>query len=306
MLSWSSVSQNSFQKFKLFSLGVWFIVFFGSPVQARTLFDHFRNRVELSDRPQRIVTLAPSLVEIAAQLLGQDLTRIVGVVEKSDFPLGLKQLDSVGAYHQFSVERVVALKPDLVLATADGNPRDRVNQLRELGVPVVISQQKTLLEIEDTVSLVAASLGVAARGREQLVKFRRELDGIAKRSRSHPPLKVLLQLGDGPMVVVGSASFLNDCLKQIGARNIYSDAPLGYPHPSVEDVLARDPDVIVILTFDSSSQRNEEMRREWLSFKNLSAVKRGQVHLFKSDELLRPTFRIVEGLKGLAQLIYGG
>jgi iron complex transport system substrate-binding protein len=285
---------------------VFFVVSFECSLShSQILIDGLKSRVVVVDRPQRVVALTPALSELAAQLIDSDLSRMVGVVERSDFPVEVKKIQSVGAYHQFNLEKVLSLKPDLVLATADGNPKDRVLRLRELGVPVVVTQEKNLEDIGSTVLLVARSLGVFERGRQKVGAFENELNKLRKRFKSNVSPKVLLQLGDDPLIVGGSASFLNDCLIRVGARNVYSDAPLGYPHPSMEDVLSRNPDVIVILTFEDDTRRSEEMLKKWLRFKDLNAVKNGRVRLLSSDQLLRPTPRIVEGLNQLAQIIYG-
>src|SRR5262245_40620061 len=105
------------------------LLLFSSWCSAREITDATQTKVVLVDRPNRIVTLSPSLGELAADLLGDNLDRLVGVSEFTDYPPALKKVNSVGPYHQFNLERVLALKPDLVLATLDGNPRDRVLHL---------------------------------------------------------------------------------------------------------------------------------------------------------------------------------
>src|SRR4051812_6042349 len=93
---------------------------------AREVLDATRTRVTLVDHPARVVALAPSLAELAADLSGNQLEKIVGVSDYTDYPPRLEKTPSVGPYSRFNLEKVVALKPDLVLATLDGNPRDQV------------------------------------------------------------------------------------------------------------------------------------------------------------------------------------
>ncbi len=295
---WRNVSLNLFRRFSALPLLALLGGVFGqAQVQVQV-------QVQRVDSPQRVVALAPSLSEIVAKLLGRDLHRLVGVTEASDFPAELKNIQSVGPYHQFSLERVLALKPDLVLATADGNPKDQVLRLRELGIPVVVTQQKSLSEIESTVLLVARSLGLLGRGQEQVMELREGLKAVRKQFNRGVSPRVLLQLGDEPLIVAGSGSFLDDCLIQLGAKNVYAHSSVGYPHPSAEDVIVRNPDVIVILSFGDAPKRYEEMQKKWLSFKKLRAVQNARVLMLRSDELLRPTPRILEGLKKLGEAIF--
>ncbi len=288
----------------LFFLAAALIV--STPVcHAQGVIDAFGVQVELVSRPRRIVTLAPSLGEMVAELLGKDLSRIVGVSDRTDFPAKLKQATSVGPYHRFNVESVLALRPDLVLATADGNPRDRVLRLRELGLPVLVTQQTNLSDIESTLLLVARSLGLIERGKQLAQEFRQGIGEIERKFKSEHSLRVLMQLGDDPLIVVGSDSFLGDCLRRLGVVNVYAGASQAYPRPAREDVVSKNPDVVVILSFDENLKRNEEIRSKWLAFKGLNAVKTGQVHLVQMDELLRPTPRILEGLQTLGKKIYG-
>src|SRR6478672_2161638 len=111
-----------------------------------------------AEKPRRIVTLAPSLAELAADLAGEKIERIVGVSEYTDFPPALKKVESIGPYHKFNLEKVVSLKPDLVLATSDGNSRDQVLHLRELGVPVVVVETQSLAQVVSSIRLIGQAM----------------------------------------------------------------------------------------------------------------------------------------------------
>ncbi len=301
MLFWSSASPNLFRRSSLFCALA--LVLFSGSSAAAALVDSLGRKVEVRDHPQRVISLAPSLSEIAASLLESEIHRLVGVSEWSDFPAQVKKIQTIGPYHRFSLEKVVALKPDLVLATADGNAKEQVNHLQDLGIPVVVTRQQSLAEIADTVLLVAQALSMNEKGREIAQKYRSELLQFQKKSHSLSSQRVLLQLGDRPLVVAGAASFLNDALLALGAKNVYLESKQAYPHPSLEDALSKNPDQILILSLGADSSQDEQMRSKWLDFKTLRAVQRAQVKLIRSDELLRPTPRIVEGLKKLRQLL---
>jgi len=254
-------------------------------------------------KPKRVITLAPSLGELVADFLGNDLSRIVGVSEYTDYPPALKSFPSVGSYAQFSLEKVLSLKPDLVFATMDGNPRDTVLHLKELGVPVVIVKTESLGAIQESIRQVADALGMPEKGQQMAAQLQRGIDRLKADVGSSSP-KVMLQIADQPLIVAGKKSFLNDALEILGAKNIYADSELPYPKPSFEDVLRKNPDVIIIAAMGDDATLFRAMATRWLEFKTLNAVKNHRVYLVQSDALLRPTLRILEGLSVLKKVIY--
>ena len=281
------------------------LMFHGAPARAREVVDATQTQVNLNDRPARIITLAPSLGELAAGLSGGDLTRIVGVSEYTDYPAALIQVASIGSYARFNLEKVVALKPDLVLATLDGNSRDQVLHLRELGLPVVVVATANLKDVEASMRLVGLAMGVPAAADLMAKNFAAALNRIrveSKRRASHR--SVLLQLGDDPLVAAGGGAFLTDALEAVGASNLYGDAGTHYPRPSLEDVVHRDPDVIVVLALGHDLKPFEAMTSRWSRFAGLKAVKAGRVRLLQADSLLRPTPRLIDGLSLLEKAIY--
>ena len=278
----------------------------GHSLRAAEIVDYTGVRVKLVETPKRIVTLAPSLAELVVDLLDDGFDRLVGVSEYSDYPPTLKKLPSIGPYHRFNLEKVVSLKPDLVLATFDGNSKDQVLHLKELGIPVVVVGTESFKEIQDSIKLVERSLGRESRGIQMANQFKAGIEQLEKkgRTRKGPPLRVMLQVGDQPLVVVGNKSFLHSALETIGARNIFFDTQSRYPKPSLEEVLKRDPDVIVVIALGEEIQTYQEMAERWKRFSQLKAVINKRVYVLKSDGLLRPTLRFLEGLSLLERLLY--
>ncbi len=275
---------------------------------AREVVDATRTHVVLTgDRPDRIVTLVPSLGELVSDLVGSQGTgRIVGVSEYSNFPSALKKIRSVGPYHRFNLERVMELKPDLVLATLDGNSKDQVDHLRELGVPVVVVSTSSLGEVAASMKLVGAALGDPAGGGQMADRFERELAKIRQEGSLRSPRRpVFLQLGEDPLFTAGRGSFLQSAVDSIGARNIYGETGLSYPKPSREDVVAKKPEVILILTMGGDAGPFLKMAERWKEYPSVPAVRTGRVRVVPGDEVLRPTLRLIHGLKTLRDAIYG-
>jgi iron complex transport system substrate-binding protein len=317
------------------------VVFFSLTVasaQARELVDSTGTHVHLVDHPSRIVTLAPSLGELVSDFLGMDLQRIVGVSESTDYPPALKKVASIGPYQRINLEKVLSLKPDLVLATEDGNMKDQIAHLRELEVPVVVLSTRRLSEVSDSMKKVAEALGSAdPKQKEQyqslIARFEKGIADIRNRAakRCEAPTesgkrmnaetsaskavgttgacgkkRVVIQLDENPLIVVGGKSFLNDAIALVGAENVYGDSNAGYPRPSQEDLIQKNPDVILVATFGTDRAPFKKRAASWTRYAQLKAVRSHQVKVIFGDPLLRPSMRLLEGLSLLEKAIYGG
>ncbi|MCM2279112.1 MAG: helical backbone metal receptor [Oligoflexia bacterium] len=280
--------------------------FFALNARAREIVDTTGVKTTLPDAPARIVTLAPSLGELAAEFAGERLERIVGVTEYTDYPPALKRVRSVGPYHRFSIEAVAALRPDLVLATRDGNLKDQIDHLRELKLPVVVVSTENFEQVESSIRLVGEAMGVPEEGARMASRFRSGLERFRERARGRQPRRVLLQVSDKPVVVAGGKSFLQDALRTIGARNVYGDLDATYPRPAIEDLLARDPEVIIVIALGTDLAPFRAMARDWIAFPRLAAVKKKRIFVLQGDEVTRPSLRLLEGLSRLEKAIFGG
>lgn len=262
-------------------------------------------RADTPVQPRRIVTLVPSLGELAAQILGEEMDRIVGVSEYTDFPPRLALKKSIGPYHRFNLETVIELKPDLALATTDGNSKDQIERLQQLKIPVVVVSTQTLAEVEVSMRTVAAALGYPERGEKMAAAFHAGIEAFKARAAQKRLVhrRVLLQLGDRPVVVAGGKSLLNELVALTGAKNVYEESGQGYPRPSIEDVIQRNPDMILVLALAGRPEEFEKMANAWKRFPNMNAVKNGRIHVLRADELLRPSLRMLDGLSQLNRMI---
>ncbi len=291
-----------------FSSVLLFFYFFSAPAFAREVTDAVGVRIELSEKPLRIVTLAPSLGELVSVFLGADLARIVGVSEYSDVPLALKKVFSIGPYNRLNIERIASLKPDLIFATTDGNLPDQIQHLRETGMPVVVVNTDDFSEIGNSIKLVGSAIGSPAESEQVAKQFSESLErfrqAVRRRRANQAKPRVLLQLGDDPLVVVGSKTFLHHAIQLVNAENIYGDIKDRYPRPSKEDVVKRDPDVILVLALGADRSYFETLARKWGGLRNMRAVQKGRIKVLQADALLRPTLRFLEGASLLEKAIY--
>ena len=283
---------------------------FASTCVAREVIDATGKKLSIPDSPKRIVTLVPSLGELVADFLGQNLEKIVGVSERTQTPPALARVLSVGPYHQINVEKVISVHPDLVFATLDGNQKDRVTQLRELGINVVCVNTESFQEIGNSMILVATSLGMSSEGTQVAERFKRGLENIGHQvdlliKNSPNRKKVLIQVGDSPLVVVGGGTYLSEILDLLKVSNVYSKSSVHYLRPSIEDVAQKNPETIFVLGGSDDARLIQPMAAKWKQYSNVVAVKQNQVFLLTDDSLLRPTIRLLEGISRLKKRIYG-
>jgi iron complex transport system substrate-binding protein len=269
--------------------------------EARLVKDQSGREVLVPDDPGRVVSLAPSITEIIFAL-GEG-GRLQGVTQHCDFPKEAESLPRVGSYVHPDLERIVALQPDLCIATRDGNPRDVVDRLEALGIPVYVVHPRdldtvvnTLVEIGQVLNAErkAQDLANAMRARIQRVKSR-----VAEAGRRP---RVFFQIGVVPIVSVGTDTFIHELITTAGGENTTA-GPTPYPRFSREQVVRLSPEVIIITSM-TRGQVFEEVRDEWSKWDSLPAVRNQRIHIVESNLFDRPTPRLIEGLELLARLIH--
>lgn len=267
----------------------------------RELVDEAGRRVRVPDNPHRVVSLAPSITE-SLFLLGLD-EEVVGVTQHCNYPPQAKTRPVVGSYVQFSLEKVLSLRPDLVLAVRDGNPKDSVERLTSLGVPVYVVDPRSLEGLLDTLQRLG---GVLRRGQEAeaiVRQMRSRLDRLKDAVAGRPRPKVLLQVGIEPLVTVGKGTLQDHLIQMAGGDNVAASVPLQYPILSVERVLQAGPEVILVSSMAGETDAGKELRR-WQKWKEIPAVASGRVHLINGDLIDRPSPRILDGLEEMVGYIH--
>ena len=251
-----------------------------------------------NSEPRRIVALAPSVAEIAADLLGKEGGfRIVGVSNEADRPDILKDRPRVGPFYRVNLEAVVGLQPDLVLATQDGNLPEQVERLRSVGVRVVVVGTPHVDSLSEAYRMLGRELGLEATGEKKAAAMEQELRELrreSERRRTKAP-RVVLQIGWNPVVVVGGQGFLAEVLSIAGGRSVFADVQQAYPRPSREAVMARKPDVILQVSMDQGRDQSQG-GSEWGKIPTLRV---------DADDLLRPGPGLVRAIRKLQEGLNG-
>jgi iron complex transport system substrate-binding protein len=269
--------------------------------QAATFTDGLGRIITLKTPPRRIVTLAPSLTEILYYLgLGD---RVVGVTQFSNYPPEVAEKPRVGSYVHLNVEKILSLKPDLAVGTMDGNEAGAVGMLEQAGIPVYVVNPRNVADAIRTVATLGEICGVATRGREMSGSLHARVRRVSEKIRPLRRPLVFLQINVKPIMTVNSHTIHHDVIRLAGGENMTASEPITYPRVSLEEVVRREPEVLIISSMERGG-RFERARRAWMAWTHIPAVRSGRVHLVESDLLDRPSPRIVQGLETLARLIH--
>ncbi len=265
--------------------------------------DQLGRRVEAPADPARVISFAPSITEIVFAL-GEG-RRLKAATMYSDYPPEAKKLPRVGSYVRLDLEKIVALKPDFCLATKDGNPREIIERLDAFNIPVYVvdprnmaSVMTTILELGDLLNAGDMADAIVRDMKDRIHKIRTLVAGTPRRTR------VFFQIGITPIVSAGSSTLIHELIETAGGKNMAAGSS-PYPRYSREQVLALDPEVIIITPM-AKSAAFERTRREWLRWPDLPAAKSGRIHLVDSDLFDRPSPRLVDALETLVPLIHPG
>jgi len=266
----------------------------------RLVTDETGRRVGVPARVERIVSLAPNITEIL-YALGLE-ARVVGVSNYCNYPAAAKTKPPVGEIISPSLEKIVALKPDLVLATPAGNRRETVIALERLGVAVYGIDPREVEGVFRTIENMSELLGVPEAGAKLAAELRAELAAVATQVEGRSRPRVLFVLWLEPLMSVGRYTFIQDVLRRAGAESATADRSEDWPRLSLEEVIRRNPDYLVLAHSPALEQQLADLRQR-PAWQGLRALEKGRVILL-DEAVLRPGPRIVEAVARLAQALH--
>ena len=206
--------------------------------------DDAGNVVRLDSPPGRIVSLAPHLTEILFALEAGPL--ILATVEHSDYPAAARAIPRLGDAFSLSVEKVLALSPDLILAWRTGGAGQAVARLQRLGYPVYLNEAGDLEAIATTIERLALLLGVAEQGARVAGAFRASLEAAREAAQRNPKVDVFFQIADSQLYTVNDGHLIGQALKVCNANNLFGGLAIPVPLVSLESIVAGDPERIIV------------------------------------------------------------
>jgi iron complex transport system substrate-binding protein len=264
----------------------------------------------LAAPPKRIVSTAPSITEILYALgLGDS---VAGVTTYCRYPPEAARKPKVGTFLNPNLEAILSLQPDLVISGPGQIPpgaRMPQMKLRILEVP-----HDTVADLLSAIGRIGEAAGAQPRAARLQNTIREGLAQVQRTTAQRPRVSVMFVIGRTPgrldgMVAVGPASYLNEVLRIAGGRNTFEDAAAAYPRVNLEEVLARQPEVIIDMgDMADPAGITEEQKRAvvtlWDQAPSLLAVKTRRVHAVASDIFVVPGPRVVEAAREFARLLH--
>jgi iron complex transport system substrate-binding protein len=271
-----------------------FLLILSRPALALQFTDDRGINISLTQPPQRIVSLLPSLTEMVCAL--DQCQRLVGVDRYSNFPASVRALPQVGGGLDPSIEAVVALKPDVVLMAISARAGER---LQALGIKVVALEPKTHADVRRVLETMGVLLGV-----QDAQRVWRVIDaGVFAAAQSLPSAarstRVYFEASSGPYAA-GESSFIGETLARLGVKNIVPSSLGPFPKLNPEFVVRANPDLIMV---GDTNYIGMEQRPGWSSMR---ALREQRVCLFNRDEadmLVRPGPRMAEGARIMARCV---
>ena len=258
--------------------------------------DDFGAEVQLDSAPQRIVSLNPTTTEILFALGAGP--RVIGRSSYDNWPAEARAVPDVGPGIKPSVEAILAARPDLVLLYASADNRPAADRLRAAGIATAAFKVDSIAEFDRLTRLLGRMVGDSARGGLVADTVARTLDSVRALTASATPVTVVIPAWHEPLLVIGGGSFMSQLVEIAGGRNVYADIAAPSPAVTFEDILKRNPQVVLV------GPESAERIRAQSKWRTLPAVRNKRFLILDTATVLRPATRLGEGALSLARLLH--
>lgn len=263
---------------------------------AITVRDDDGNVITLAKPAQRIVSMSPHVTELLFAAGGGE--RIVGAVTYSDYPEAAKKIPRIGTNRQIDMERVIAMKPDLIVAWMHGSSERQIDTLRQLGIPIFHSEPLKLDGIADNVQRLGQLLGTENVAQPAAAQIRAQFAALTKQYASRPPVRMFYQVWDKPLYTLSGGSIVTDAMRVCGGVNIFADLKVTAPVVSIEGVLQADPEAIF-----GTAEKDYGGVTLWKQYTTMKAVRNGNLFTLDGELLNRAGPRMVDGTRAMCEML---
>lgn len=265
----------------------------------RTLTDDAGRRVSLPAKVDRVISLAPNLTEIVFAVGGGDA--LVGRTSYCDYPPEATAVTEVGDTLHPSLERIISLKPQVVLISTASQLEVFTRQLQNQNIAVFVTDPHDLEGVFRTIEQVGEILGKKGQAAMLEQTLRQRTNAVEEAVKRKPPIRVFYQLSAEPLYTAGHDAFVTDLMRRAGAISVTSDLPGAWPKYSSESALAAKPDAIILPTGGSMGNGNSKVTE---AVRQSPAVQQGRVYKINDDHLVRPGPRAIDGLEEMARALH--
>jgi iron complex transport system substrate-binding protein len=245
---------------------------------------------------QRIVSLAPHLTELAFTAGAGD--RIVATVEYSNHPDAARSLPRIGDAFRVDLERLVALRPDVVLVWETGTPAPTIERIRALQLRVVPFQTQRLADVATVLREIGRLAGTSAVAERAAADYEQHIRQLRDTYRDRAPLRVFIEVDDRPLYTVNGRQIISEIVELCGGRNVFADLNELAPAIGIEAVIAANPQAII-----STDDTVPDAAAEWARWRHIDAVRTGNVYTLRSDDIARATTRLTVAAEAVCRTL---
>ncbi|MQR01645.1 cobalamin-binding protein [Glaciimonas soli] len=259
-----------------------------------TVSDDDGNLVTLQKPAQRVIAMAPHVAELLFAAGGGG--HIIGAVSYSDYPAAAKKIPRIGDNRQIDMERVIAMRPDLIVVWRHGGSERQIEMLRKLGIPLFHSEPEKLDNIPDNIQRLGQLLGTENVAQPAAAALRQKLAALRAHYAHKPAVRMFYQIWDKPLYTINGTSIISDAIRLCGGENIFADMKIIAPVVSIESVLLADPEAIF-----GSNDKDDSGVNLWRQYPTMKAVRNDNLFTLDSDLLSRAGPRMIEGTAALCE-----
>lgn len=273
---------------------------------ALSVKDDAGHTVELARPAMRVMTLAPSLTEMLYEVGGGD--KLIGTVEYSNYPAAAAKVERIGSNQKLDLERIAALKPDVVLVWYHGNAQREIERVGALGIPLFYLEPHTIADIPGVMERLGKLVGTDKIAQEAAQRFRNRHASLLAQYKNRGPINVFYQVSGKPLMTINDDQIISDVIRLCGGRNVFGKELMLVPRLSTESVVAIDPDVIMashIASSDEAAVRNPDGNnvKDWNVFTGMKAVRNKQIWLIPGDQISRHGPRILDAAQAVCKAL---
>lgn len=266
----------------------------GQASAAITVRDDDGNPVTVQKPATRVISMAPHVTEMLFAAGGGD--KIIGAVTYSDYPEAAKKIPRVGSNREVDMERVIAMKPDLIVIWMHGSSERQINALRQLGIPLFHSEPEKLDGIPDSLIRLGQLMGTDSVAQAAAADMRKQLAALAKQYANRPPVRLFYQVWDKPLYTLNGTHIASDAIRLCGGENIFGKLKVTAPVVSIEAVLQEDPEAIF-----GTAEKDYGGVSLWRQYTSMKAVRADNLFTLDGELLNRSGPRMVQGATFLCE-----
>jgi iron complex transport system substrate-binding protein len=271
-----------------------------APLISRTLTDALGRQVHFPRTPRRVISLAPNLTETMFAIGAGPL--LAGRSQACDFPPEAEAIPEISTFPQLDLEQIQASGADMLLATDEIFTPQDIAALERLGIPLFVQSYRSLESIYGGMEQLGKLLELSGPARRAADSLRRREQDLRRATENQVRYGTLLLVSGDPLIVAGGKGYLQDLIAAAGGRNLFEDKPEAYARSTLEEILARQPEVIILP--DKNQQVYGELTSAYPAIAATPAALSGQVFIIDPDLLFRPGPRLLEGLEQMARSLH--